>query len=206
MREMTFKPAGESACATNSCRLLPLVGQAVSPAWLLPELLLALTAITLLSACHFGRVNSGHVVEYYPQQGLLTVVDDSNCVLHVSVPQDAAEMGPVPTPGKLLRVDTAARTLTYFDQGLKTIPIRLIGQKQARTPGGTFPRIDRTRKTVTLYSPRDRMSITLSVPAQYLNLPNDTWRFGDEIRYYYKEPGRALRLMNVSQTDLASLQ
>jgi len=30
-----------------------------------------------------------------------------------------------------------------------------------------------------------------------------TWRTGDVVRYYYKTPGQALRLMNVTATDLS---
>jgi hypothetical protein len=34
-------------------------------------------------------------------------------------------------------------------------------------------------------------------------MPAGTWQAGDVVRYYYKEPGRALRLMNVTRTDLS---
>jgi hypothetical protein len=33
-------------------------------------------------------------------------------------------------------------------------------------------------------------------------MPDDTWKIGDEVRYYYKDPAQALRLMNVTRTDL----
>jgi hypothetical protein len=36
-----------------------------------------------------------------------------------------------------------------------------------------------------------------------LAMPAGTWRAGDVVRYYYKDPARALRLMNVTATDLA---
>ena len=34
-------------------------------------------------------------------------------------------------------------------------------------------------------------------------MPAETWRCGDVVRYYYKEPGKALRMMNVTKTDLS---
>jgi len=33
-------------------------------------------------------------------------------------------------------------------------------------------------------------------------MPADTWDSGDDIRIYYKEEGKASRLMNVSKTDI----
>jgi hypothetical protein len=35
-------------------------------------------------------------------------------------------------------------------------------------------------------------------------MPADTWRAGDVVRYYYKDPAQALRLMNVTRTDLSN--
>jgi hypothetical protein len=33
-------------------------------------------------------------------------------------------------------------------------------------------------------------------------LPDNTFGFGDEVRLYAKVPGKAARLMNVSETDI----
>jgi len=44
--------------------------------------------------------------------------------------------------------------------------------------------------------------LTFKPPVEYLSLPEDTWRAGDVVRYYYKDPGKTLRVMNVSKTDL----
>ena len=48
----------------------------------------------------------------------------------------------------------------------------------------------------------ERTLITFRAPDELLSLPADTWRSGDVIRYYYKQPDQALRLMNVTKTDL----
>jgi hypothetical protein len=63
--------------------------------------------------------------------------------------------------------------------------------------------VDRARKTITLYAAKDRTLITFAASDDLLAMPGDTWRAGDVIRFYYKDPGRALRLMNVTQTDLS---
>lgn len=54
-----------------------------------------------------------------------------------------------------------------------------------------------------MYSPSDKMTVTFAASADLLALPADTWKSGDVVRYYYKEPGQALRLMNVTKTDLS---
>ena len=33
-------------------------------------------------------------------------------------------------------------------------------------------------------------------------MPDRTWEAGDEIRIYSKEKGKAVRLMNISKTDI----
>jgi len=72
-----------------------------------------------------------------------------------------------------------------------------------RVAKAKFPRVDRQKKTVTVYSRRYKILITFAVPDEYLALPDITWKAGDEIRYYYKQPGQALRMMNVSKTDMS---
>ena len=49
-----------------------------------------------------------------------------------------------------------------------------------------------------------RLVITIAASAEMLALPDDTWKFGDVVRYYYKDPARAVRFMNVTRTDLSS--
>ena len=61
----------------------------------------------------------------------------------------------------------------------------------------------RASGTVTLYAPRSRELVTIKVAEEHLSLPADTWRAGDEIRYYFKDPGQALRMMNVSKTRVS---
>lgn len=33
-------------------------------------------------------------------------------------------------------------------------------------------------------------------------MPEDTWKPGDDIRYTYRTPGQAIRMMNVSKTEI----
>lgn len=180
--------------------------------------------LAALAGCGgFGRVNQGRVVEYQHGQGLITLVADSNHgdpahprydvlpAVTIRTPEDPREMGPPPEPGKLLDFDTGNRRVVIYDsatRALRAIPYTLIAEQDhvaagdARVTHTRFPVVDRAKGTITVYRPRHHKLIEFSVAEEYRNLPGDTWKAGDEVRYYYKNPGRALRLMNVSKTDL----
>jgi len=172
-----------------------------------------MVALVVLAGCRFGRVNQGRVIEYQRSQGLITLISDSNPLPPITIrtPEDPNEMGPEPEAGKLLLLDSANRRVMIFDsatQRLRTIPYTLVSERgdvRSTDPSVSrtrFPVVDRASRAITVYSPRDRKLVTFSVAEEYFALPDDTWKAGDEIRYYYKDPGRALRLMNVSKTDL----
>jgi len=176
-----------------------------------------LLAVAALAGCgSFGRVEQGQVIDYQRSQGRVTLIADSNYrdpahprfdvlpPLTIQIPGDPQEMGPEPAAGKLLQLDQQNRRAVIYDsaaQTVRTIPYTPISEqndvRQAR-----LPIVDRARRTITVYVPRDHKLIVFKVPDEIFALPDDTWKFGDEIRYYYKQPDRALRLMNVSKTDL----
>lgn len=177
---------------------------------------------TVLAGCaRFGRVNQGQVIENRRSQGLVTLIQDSNYrdpanpkfdilpPVTIHIPRDPREMGPEPQAGKLLSLDLRGGRVAIFDsatQAVRTISCTLLSQIDSVHPNearvARLPLVDREKKTVTLYVPREHKLVTLTVPEECLGLPDDTWRAGDEIRYYYQDPNLALRLMNVSKTDL----
>jgi hypothetical protein len=175
------------------------------------------------TGCQFGRVNQGQVVRFEKEQGLITLIQDSNFMhpnqprfdvlpaVMIRTPEDPVEMGPAPESGLLLRLDWGGRTAVTYDpgsSGFRMIPFTVtqlqddVRPDDSRVARKHFPVVNRREGTVTLYSPRDRKWAVLKVDQQYLGLPDETWKFGDEIRYYYKDPRRAIRLMNVTRTDL----
>ncbi len=178
--------------------------------------------LALLAGCgKFGKVNQGRVVEYDAARGLVTLISESSPQdrsslrygvlppVTIQVPDDPAQMGPAPKAGKLMFLDSPNRKLVIFDaraQSFETIPYNLVEQRDgvfADDPslkGATFPKVDRVRKTITLYSPQRRQLVTFTIPDEYFGLPTDTWKAGDEVRYYYKDPHKALRLMNVTSS------
>lgn len=174
----------------------------------------------LLAGCSpSGRVDQGQVIDYQRSAGLVTIIRDSNYSdqanprfdvlppVTIRVPADPGEMGPEPQPGKLLHLDWSGRRAVIFHGPtgtLRTVELTPIEPRGRVSPADAakLPAVDRGAKTITVWWPRARQAFVFSVADEYFALPDDTWKAGDEIRYYYRDPGRALRLMNVTRTDL----
>jgi hypothetical protein len=62
--------------------------------------------------------------------------------------------------------------------------------------------VDKDKKTVTIYSGAQKMLVTFIPPDQYMSLPASAWNAGDIVRVYFKEDGKALRVMNVTTTNI----
>lgn len=180
-------------------------------------------AATWTGCGKLGQVEQGLVVGYNPSAGVLTLILDSNYTdpgnprydrlppVDVQMPEDPKQTGPAPDAGGLVRLDTSASEVVVYDASarrLRTIRFDLVSKADGvyaddrRVAEAGVPRIDRENGTVTLYSPRTRELATISVPADILAFPEDTWKSGDEVRYYFKNPAQALRLMNVSKTKI----
>ena len=184
-----------------------------------------LAALLLCGAgcTRFGQVNQGRVVAYDKARGVVTLISDSNYrdpahprfdvlpAVSVRVPSDRREMGPEPASGCLMRLDWQNAQATYYHAAsgsLRTAVFTPVDRRQpippddSRVKGRRFPVYDRAAKTITVYSPSERALVVLSVSPELTALPEETWRVGDDVRYYYKDPAQALRLMNVTRTDL----
>lgn len=126
-------------------------------------------------------------------------------------------MGAEPKPGLRMKLDTQNRQIIIFNpstQNFNTINYTLLDQKEnvdkenplvfdiEKKKPKKFPVVDRDKKTITIYSKRQKIFVILSLPEEYFKLPDYTWDAGDEVRIYYKQEGKALRFMNISQTDI----
>ena len=189
--------------------------------WL--TLLVVLSMLFVLGCGDFGMVNQGRVINYDREKGIVTYIRDTNYMepgkprydllppVSVRIPVDRKEMGPEPEAGKRMALDTEKRQIVIYDinaQDFRTINYTLIDQQEGvfgsdpRVANVSFPVVDREKKTITVYSARQRIKTTFSVPDEFFALPDTTWKAGDEIRYYYKDPDQALRMMNVTKTDI----
>ncbi|ADW18992.1 putative lipoprotein [Desulfobulbus propionicus DSM 2032] len=183
-----------------------------------------------LTACKedYGKVEQGRAIAFDKDKKEVTLIHDSAMdpqkpvydVLPPSVfklPTDPKETGPEPKAGQRLKLDTDKKIIVIFDtntQKIVEVPITIVDLQQpvdkehplvydkAEKKAKKFPAVDKEKKTITIYSGRQKMLCTFSVPDQYFSYPDSTWDAGDEVRLYYKTAGQSLRFMNISKTDI----
>ncbi len=184
--------------------------------------------LAIICGCEYGKVDQGRVVKMDKEKGTVTVIRDmkndaqnpdySHLPAFVyTLPKDPAEMGAEPKAGLRMKLDTKNNQIVIYDPEAKkfeTISYTLIDQKdnvdknnplvydESQKKAKKFPAIDKEKKTITIYSGRQKILTTFSLPEKYFSLPEYTWEAGDEVRVYYKEEGKAQRFMNVSKTDI----
>jgi hypothetical protein len=176
----------------------------------------------LIGCGELGQVDQGRVVAYDKDKKQVTIIQDKKAEPgkpdyntlppHVySMPTDPAEIGAEPNPGKRMNLDDVNKTITVFDaaaQEFKKIPITILDEKKNISRDNPlvkdqqFPQVDKDKKKITVYSGRQKILITFTVPDEYFSLPEDSWEAGDEVRIYYHKPGVAQRFMNISKTDI----
>jgi hypothetical protein len=189
---------------------------------------LLILPLAFISGCDYGKVDQGRVVKIDKDKGVVTLIRDVKNdsqnpeytylpALTYTLPKDPTEMGAEPKAGMRMKLDTKKNEIVIFDpaaQKFETIPYTLIDQKEnvakedplvwdaSQKKAKKNPAVDKDKKTISIYSGRQKILTTFSLPEKYFSLPESTWDAGDEVRIYYKEDGKALRLMNVSKTDI----
>ncbi len=183
--------------------------------------------VLMVSGCKFGSVDEGRTVKYEKDKKLVTIVKNTSLNPNVpkyegppvtyKMPLDPKEIGPEPKAGGRLNLDVSKQEIAIFNyatQNIETVKFILIDKKEnvesrdpivfdaSKNKPRKFPVIDRDKKTITIYSSRQKLLVTFSVPDEYFNLPPETWDAGDVVRIYYKEGNQAHRIMNVSKTDI----
>lgn len=194
--------------------------------WLI---MLAIVPLALVFGCgELGNVDQGRAIEYDKEKRMVTIIQDKKAdpgkpdyntlPPHTySLPTDPMEMGPEPKAGYRMKLDTKNNQIVIFDpvtQNFKTIDYKLVDQKEKLDPkdplvydkaadkAKKFPVVDKEKKTITVYSKRLQTLTVFTPPDEYFALPDKTWDAGDEVRIYYKEPGKAARFMNITKTDI----
>jgi hypothetical protein len=183
---------------------------------------LMLVAPLLIGCTELGQVDQGRVVAYDKAKKVVTIIQDKKAEPgkpdyntlppHVyTMPADPEEIGAEPKAGKRMKLDDQEKIITIFDsasQDFKKIPITILDEKKninrdnPLVKDQKFPQVDREKKKITVYSGRQKILMTFTVPDEYFSLPEDTWEAGDEVRIYYHKPGVAQRFMNISKTDI----
>ncbi len=193
----------------------------------IPLFLFICLLLPALAACgDYGKVDQGRVVAVSkdPATSKVTAITmireslDSSKPGYVilppvsyKTPADPKEMGPEPQPGLRMKLDVDAKSVTLFDPPsgqFKVISYVEVDRQNgvaANSPileGRKLPAVDKDKKTVTIYSPPQKVLVAIQVPDEYLGLPPESWNQGDEVRIYFKQEGQAMRLMNVTRTDI----
>jgi len=189
--------------------------------WALVACLAATLVLGGLGCGEMGKVDQGRVIAFDNAKATVTFINDvkhdtanpdySGAPMTFELPKDPADRGEDPKAGKRMKLDAKAREIVIYDtatQSMKKITYTLIDQKEKvakddpLVKGKKFPLVEKDKKAITVYSGRQKLLTTFSVPEEYFALPDDTWEAGDEVRVYYKEPGKALRFMNITRTDI----
>lgn len=191
-------------------------------------LLVALPLMLLVGCSEPGKVDQGRVIKYDKDTKTMVMIRDKANdtqnpdytylppVTYV-MPADPAEMGPEPKAGGRMKIDNKKNVITIFDpatQNFKSIDFVMVDYKEnidknhplvydkEADKAKKFPVVDKEKKTVTIYSGRQKTLSVIQLPEEYFAMPDNTWDAGDEARVYYKEEGKALRFMNISKTNI----
>ena len=181
-------------------------------------------SVALLTGCNFdGGVEQGRCVAYDATAKTLTIVVDvthdqfnphySGGTHTFKLPENPQDMGPAPTPGGRLMIDTTKNIVLVYDQksnSVREIPVQFtdveknVGSDHPKVKGKTFPLIDKEQQTVTVYSGRQKSLITFKVPAEAQDFPAYMWTAGDEMRIAFRnaDKAQAMRIMNVTKTNI----
>ncbi|MBU1228995.1 MAG: DUF4881 domain-containing protein [Proteobacteria bacterium] len=191
-------------------------------------LLVALPMVLLLGCTDYGKVDQGRVIKFDEATKTMTFIRDkandtqNPDYTHLppvtyTLPTNPDEIGPLPKAGGRMKIDNKKNQIIIFDpatQNFKTIDFTMVDFKEnidkehplvfdkEAGKAKKFPVVDKEKKTVTIYSGRQKTLSVIALPEEYFALPDSTWDSGDEARVYYKEEGKALRFMNISKTNI----
>lgn len=194
----------------------------------LRQILLAALPVLLLAGCvDYGKVDQGRTVAIDKEKKTLTMIPNMSTdpakgdfklpALTFSYPADPMDMGQDPKPGLRMKLDAEKSEIVLYDPQKKsfdTIAIQIVDKQvgidskhplvydEAAGKAKNLPAVDKDKKTVTIYSGAQKLLVTFVVPDQYLSLPASAWNSGDIVRIYFKDDGKALRVMNVTATNI----
>jgi hypothetical protein len=195
---------------------------------MLQKILLAALPVLFLAGCvDYGKVDQGRAVSVDKEKKTVTFIRNNSIdmnkpdfalpALTFSFPTNPGEMGQEPKGGLRLKLDVEKGQIVLYDpkkQSFDTVNIQIVDKQEgidskhplvydsATSKAKPFPAVDKDKKIVTIYSGAQKMLVSFIPPDEYLSLPASAWDAGDVVRIYFKEEGKALRLMNVTRTDI----
>jgi hypothetical protein len=138
-----------------------------------------------------------------------------------TLPAEKSERGADPFVGKRINLNVDGKIITMYNektQQFDKLPFEVKEDHmnvsvRARHPlvwddatgkERMFPQINEEEKLITIYSRRQSRLTTIKLSAEdFAKYKGTDWDAGDEVRIYYKQPGKALRFMNITKTDFS---
>jgi len=184
-------------------------------------LILPLLGFEALGTKSTENVDQGRVIQFDNAKGIISVILNKNAdhlnseyrslpPMTYTLPEATQAIGYIPKAGLRLKLDPKNHEIVIFDkasQGFKTINYALIDQKENIAKNNPlvlengkpkkFPVIDKEKNLVKIYSERQRILTTFTLPAKYLSLPEYTWGAGDEVLIHYKKDGQTRRVTKI---------
>lgn len=159
-------------------------------------LLVTSVVAAFFASTAFAEEIMGRCVAFDKDKNSITIVKDANNDKANPNFQLPPATFPVPAgtdvkAGKRIKLDTKENKLTYFDDAtsaFKIIAFTLTDKQEgveptdARVASSKFPAIDKAKKTVTIYSKRQKVLTVLTVADDALALPEKTYDSGDDLK------------------------
>jgi hypothetical protein len=192
------------------------------------KILLAALPVVILAGCvDYGKVDQGRTVAIDKEKRIMTMIPNMSLdpvkgdfklpALTFTYPTNPAEMGAEPKAGLRMRLDVEKSQIVLYDpkkQNFDTVNIQIVDKQEgidskhplvydaAAEKAKNFPTVDKDKKIVTIYSGGQKLLVSFIPPDEYLALPASAWDAGDIVRIYFKQDGKALRVMNVTKTNI----
>jgi len=125
-----------------------------------------------------------------------------------TLPADPAAIDIPPVAGGRMRLDLEKSFVRIYNPttaAYEEIPIKVLNIAKDLTAdhelvkGKSFPIIDKEKKTITEWSPRQGLVATFTADDKYMMLPPSTWIAGNEVLIHYTTPGKADRIENLTK-------
>ncbi|MDR2696354.1 MAG: DUF4881 domain-containing protein [Deltaproteobacteria bacterium] len=125
-----------------------------------------------------------------------------------ALPADSAAIDVPPVAGGRMRLDLEKNFVRIYNPATaayEEIPIKILNivkditAEHELVKGKSFPVIDREKKTITEWSPRQGLVATFTADDKYLMMPPGTWVAGNEVLIHYATPGKADRIENLTR-------
>ncbi|WP_297670164.1 DUF4881 domain-containing protein [uncultured Desulfovibrio sp.] len=183
-----------------------------------------LGSIALLAGCDLkGGVEQGRCVAFEKGKSATIVAEtldmgkgtynEASKVLTYKLPVAARDMGPTPETGGLLAADPDKGFVLVYDKAaMKVAKLAVnftdveknVDAKHPKVKDKTFPVIDKSQQTVTVYASGMKALLTFKIPAEAAGYDDSAWKFGNELRVAFLNASKdqALRIMNCTKTSI----